>query len=156
MSPKSLSFCNRKTNKCGCEYMGVPFSKYRPPDHNQFHFTVQDKWHFSLPTIHTSSRAAFLVFALCGRMLAWCSLYEQMSPVRESQRLHCEMSTWVRWLHVFIVPTTSGATVVRLKERAAALGQNLKIGESSEAVPQAARKCFDFSSPLFWFYKNIQ
>lgn len=39
---------------------------------------------------------------------------------------------------------TSGSAVVRLKERAAALGQNLKIGESSEAVPWAARKCFDF------------
>lgn len=39
---------------------------------------------------------------------------------------------------------TSGSAVVRLKERAAALGQNLKIGESAEAVPQAARKCFDF------------
>lgn len=39
---------------------------------------------------------------------------------------------------------TSGSAVVRLKERAAALGQNLKIGKSSEAVPRAARKCFDF------------
>lgn len=39
---------------------------------------------------------------------------------------------------------TSGSAVVRLKERAAALGQNLKIGESLEAVPRAARKCFDF------------
>lgn len=39
---------------------------------------------------------------------------------------------------------TSGSAVVRLKERAAALGQSLKIGESSEAVPWAARKCFDF------------
>lgn len=39
---------------------------------------------------------------------------------------------------------TSGSAVVRLKERSAALGHNLKIGESSEAVPRAARKCFDF------------
>lgn len=42
---------------------------------------------------------------------------------------------------------------MRLKERTAALGQNLKIGESSEAVPQAARKCFDLSSPLFDFIR---
>lgn len=53
----------------------------------------------------------------------------------------------------FIVPATSGSTVVRLNERAAALGQSLKIGQSSEAVPQAARKCFDFSSPLFDFIR---
>lgn len=33
---------------------------------------------------------------------------------------------------------------MRLKERSAALGHNLKIGDSSEAVPRAARKCFDF------------
>lgn len=39
---------------------------------------------------------------------------------------------------------TSGSAVERLKERAAALSQNLKIGESSKAVPRAARKCFDF------------
>lgn len=45
------------------------------------------------------------------------------------------MSTWVGWLRVFIVPATSGYTVVRLKVRVAALGENLKIGESSEAVP---------------------
>lgn len=37
--------------------------------------------------------------------------------------------------------------------RAAALGQNLKIGESSEAVPQAARKCFDISFPFFDFIR---
>lgn len=63
------------------------------------------------------------------------------------------MSTSVRWIHVFIVRATSGSTVVRLKERAAALGRNLKIGQSSEAVPQAARKCFDFSSLFFDFIR---
>lgn len=63
------------------------------------------------------------------------------------------MSMLVPWLRVFIVAATSGSTVVRLKERAAALGQNLKIGRSSEAVPQAARKCFDFSSPFFDFIR---
>lgn len=56
---------------------------------------------------------------------------------------------YARWLRAFIVAATSGSTVVRLKERVAALGQTLKIGRSSEAVPQAARKCFDFSSLLF-------
>lgn len=34
-----------------------------------------------------------------------------------------------------------------------ALGQNLKIGRSLEAVPQAARKCFDFSSLFYDFIR---
>lgn len=89
---------------------------------------------------------------MCVRELAKC-IDSSLSPARAGQGLYCQMSMLVRWLCVFIVRATSGSTVVRLKESAAALGQNLKIGQSSEAVPQAGRKRFDFSSPFFDFIR---
>lgn len=57
----------------------------------------------------------------------------------------------------FILLATSKSTFTRLREEIAALGQSLKIGQSSEALPQAARKRFDFA-PIVFFdsYKNIQ
>lgn len=44
---------------------------------------------------------------------------------------------------------------LRLKERTAALGQNLKIVPSSEAAPPAARKCFDFFFSFFDFIRIL-
>lgn len=58
-------------------------------------------------------------------------------------------------IHVCIVSLTSSSTFMRLKERTAALGQRLKISASSEAVPQAARKCFDFSSFFSFLFSSV-